>query len=326
MKEVFAIKKDRDLALDFGKGLAIILMLYDHIVGKGLFITSFHMPLFFIISGYLLRDKTIKDTIISKVKSILLPYFEYSLVALLVGVLKQKLVHHDTNSMVFEYAKEKFINIFLARDIWLLWFLLALFEATIIYVIIKKLFKNIVLRYLIILLVLLVGYFMGIKYGQANYYYIDLGMFAAIFIAVGDEIKKIDFKKINKIYKLITLVGLIAIWTLGIKYGEFVMALRIYTNFPLCLLSAFAGTFVVIFAGKYLSKIPVLGWFIVWCGQCSLQIMCLGNIFRQFTDWKSLCNRFGIYNILVMFIIQLVMVVVAVIIWRLAKMEVRREN
>ena len=44
-------EKKRNLTLDFARGFAILLMIYDHIIGHGKVITSFHMPLFFCFDG-----------------------------------------------------------------------------------------------------------------------------------------------------------------------------------------------------------------------------------------------------------------------------------
>ena len=46
----------RETHIDIAKGIAICLMVYGHVetIGMG-FIYLFHMPLFFILSGYLTR-------------------------------------------------------------------------------------------------------------------------------------------------------------------------------------------------------------------------------------------------------------------------------
>lgn len=67
-----------------------------------------------------------------------------------------------------------------ARDIWLLWFLLALFEALMIYVGIKCLTKNRYMQIILVLLVFVLGYCLSQKYGSANFYYLDQGMMAVL--------------------------------------------------------------------------------------------------------------------------------------------------
>ena len=50
--------------LDYAKGIAIILVVLGHIFSGGnikTYIYSFHMPLFFIISGYLFNYSNVKS-------------------------------------------------------------------------------------------------------------------------------------------------------------------------------------------------------------------------------------------------------------------------
>ncbi|MBP9989017.1 MAG: acyltransferase family protein, partial [Ruminococcus sp.] len=66
--------------IDMAKGYGMILVIIGHIVAdKGIafrLISSFHMPLFFVLSGYLFSNKkTFKEFFIKKVKSLVVPYF-----------------------------------------------------------------------------------------------------------------------------------------------------------------------------------------------------------------------------------------------------------
>ena len=122
-------EKKRNLTLDFARGFAILLMIYDHIIGHGKVITSFHMPLFFIISGYLLKDQPFRQTLKKKAKGLLLPYLEFAGLAILVGFFKAIFILHANWQATGNYLFHKMVDTLCARDIWLLWFLLALFEA-----------------------------------------------------------------------------------------------------------------------------------------------------------------------------------------------------
>ena len=65
--------------IDYAKGLAILCVLLGHMEIHPIlknYIYSFHMPLFFILSGYFMkRAKLDKDTVIKNFKSIMVPYF-----------------------------------------------------------------------------------------------------------------------------------------------------------------------------------------------------------------------------------------------------------
>lgn len=78
------IRKQRAEFVDIAKGIAIICIIIGHTwsnycsIDKRLavFIYSFHMPLFFILSGWCLKttDVDIKFTLIKKVRQLVVPY------------------------------------------------------------------------------------------------------------------------------------------------------------------------------------------------------------------------------------------------------------
>lgn len=79
--------------IDVLKGIGILLMIIDHCFGWGQnvflhsLIQSFHMPLFFIVSGYLWKEKNqIKDYINHKIKTLLVPHFHFCMIYSLVFI------------------------------------------------------------------------------------------------------------------------------------------------------------------------------------------------------------------------------------------------
>lgn len=70
--------------LDVLKGIAILLMILDHAFGWGpevylhKLIQSFHMPLFFIVGGYLWKAYDARDYFKRKVQTILRPHFNFA--------------------------------------------------------------------------------------------------------------------------------------------------------------------------------------------------------------------------------------------------------
>ena len=61
--------RERNKELDLLKGIAVFLMVFDHVGwGKAVhtYIQSFHMPLFFIVSGYLWKDGQSIEKVIKK--------------------------------------------------------------------------------------------------------------------------------------------------------------------------------------------------------------------------------------------------------------------
>lgn len=89
-------KGNRTQSVDIAKGILIILVVVAHaqtdIIHDIIFM--FHMPLFFVISGFLMkREKLLKNGyIIEKVKSLMLPYGIYLVIDMLL-VRKTLSVH-----------------------------------------------------------------------------------------------------------------------------------------------------------------------------------------------------------------------------------------
>lgn len=70
--------------IDILKAIGIILMVMGHIsfgTHFYIFIHAFHMPLFFFISGYLYKRKDFKSFFVGKLKSLLLPYYIFGMLA-----------------------------------------------------------------------------------------------------------------------------------------------------------------------------------------------------------------------------------------------------
>ncbi|WP_282115102.1 acyltransferase [Pseudoalteromonas arctica] len=138
--------------IDYAKGLGIILVVYGH-VARGLynsgvhinegayqlidsFIYSFHMPLFFFLSGFFLlsslKKKSGKELIFKKVDTIFYPYVLWSVLQGTIEVSLSKVTNGDVKLYevlsLFTYARAHF------------WFLYALFLLFFVSILLHKVF------------------------------------------------------------------------------------------------------------------------------------------------------------------------------------------
>ena len=72
-------KKVRDRSFDILKGIGIMIMIMGHVTWGGdselnIWYHSFHMPLFYIISGYFFKETDFLGLIRKRLKSLLIPY------------------------------------------------------------------------------------------------------------------------------------------------------------------------------------------------------------------------------------------------------------
>ncbi len=90
------MEKTRLTYLDMAKGIGIVLVVLGHSTltsdGVQAYLTAFHMPLFFVISGILLwvqrqEEKPVWDFLVRKCRTVLVPYFSFSLLAIGVELL-----------------------------------------------------------------------------------------------------------------------------------------------------------------------------------------------------------------------------------------------
>lgn len=153
-KQLIANKPNRIRYIDFAKGIGIILVVIGHMIpswyGVGLWIYSFHMPLFFLISGVLHYKKysdtvnyNLSDVAISKAKSLLYPYAVFSLLYIIIF------------SLYKGFSVELFISTITLDGKSAFWFLPGLFIAEIVFFAVKKILKkwwSISIFYIIVLI------------------------------------------------------------------------------------------------------------------------------------------------------------------------------
>ena len=123
--------------IDVAKGLLIVLVVLGHATSNMLvknFLSSFYMPCFFLLSGYVRsRKKSVVARLWAQTKSILLPYFGFSLLLIAVQFLRSKLTHSPyeilsaVESIFIPYSGR------VGGTVYQLWFLPCLFLASFVF-------------------------------------------------------------------------------------------------------------------------------------------------------------------------------------------------
>lgn len=140
--------------LDMAKGLGMILVLIGHLQGDSIFtfspyiqplcvyIFSFHMPMFFIISGILLavkqdEKKPVKDIAKRRFKGIMIPYFWFSffyLLVVVVALFKGEIAYQTLLVNLFYVISGYGMNV--------LWFLPAIYFGELLFLALRRRFKD----------------------------------------------------------------------------------------------------------------------------------------------------------------------------------------
>lgn len=260
--------KERLNYLDMAKGIAIICVILGHIMTTNVlktWICSFHVVLFFIISGCLLNytnslEKDIKVFIKNRLRTIMLPYFIFSIIYI---ILNYMILGFNTESL-----KWNIIYTLIMYGCGALWFLPALFIAEISFMLIYKLLKNKIS--IIISVVLLVTISFAITLFKYNIIMLIVirGIIALGFLVVGYYIfNYIKELKLNNLFLIILLGmsfilsrmnGIVDLWQLK------------FNNVFLYLIVSLLGSLSIILILKNFNSINVLNY----CGINSLILMC----------------------------------------------------
>lgn len=241
--------------IDFAKGVAIIAVVYRHILfgleGAGLnyslvftnvslLIESIRMPLFFILSGVFVRrslmKKDDKEFVVNKLQSMMYPYFVWTFIQVTIQIA----FGNYTNS---SRGLEDYLYIFyLPRAIDHFWFIYALFAVSIVFMLLFRVFKG---NKLILALVGLV------LYGVSPWVHISIIEDVCrylIFFVMGDLLATFisDSENKKKIASPYFTVFFLVFFSIGQGY---VMSLDGDVNHFLLAIISLAGSFLTINIG-----------------------------------------------------------------------------
>jgi fucose 4-O-acetylase-like acetyltransferase len=221
-------QQHRLLWIDFAKTIGIWLVVFGHIKIPENFtnvIYSFHMPLFFFISGYLERDRTIKETFRNGLKTIIIPYvilyglfylwwFPVSLVRhpeIFGKISLDSAIIKPFLGMIFGVGYNTIFSTMIDVP---LWFLIGLFFVKIFFCFLRTIFKqNIILILLTNFVIIAIVY--RIKTMEIDLLFsLDSAFLALPYFVVGNIMKKhkmIRGYKINGIKNIILVLGIFII-------------------------------------------------------------------------------------------------------------------
>lgn len=256
--------------LDLSKGLAIILVVLGHIYQDNYIRTwlySFHIPLFFIISGMLLNYKNITNNnflsiLKTKIKSIMIPYFCFEVLNIIIWFINNK-------EFTISALRWNVIDTILLYAHGTTWFLPCLFIAEIIFVTIRKTIKNDYFTIITCVLITMLPFILNL--GEGITLIVFRSCIALGFIGIGYFIYPIQ-KNINLSKIKISIIFCINI-ILCILNGRVDLYKITFNNVGLYFLCAFLGSISILMIFKNIKFNKSLSYF----GKNSLIIMCVHN-------------------------------------------------
>ncbi len=288
--------------IDIARGIGILLVVWAHIMVTGWthqMIYSFHMPLFFFLSGMVFQKEkfpSFGDFLKRRAKRLLIPYVIYSFATWAIWALFRYIRHDEVESYIMPLL-QTFIaqgsGAFMVHNS-ALWFIPCLFLTEIMYFFISRL-GNIWGIMIVSLCLAGLSFLFGRLYGDCYWFLLpwnaDAALIALPFYAVGNVlIKKVSHKQLMNsisanriIYSLICLCLIIPLCWSSFSFGECSMGSSSYQcNGGIFLARAFLGiVWLVILSGllSLLQSYKVMSNTIIryfkWAGVNSLDIMCL---------------------------------------------------
>lgn len=280
-KESIDYKKIRIEYIDIFRAIGIILMIMGHI-GFGdkfdYFIHAFHMPMFFVISGYFFhKTNDTKKFLIKKIKTLLIPYSSFGIIFYIIW-----LVLHSNNMSIQPLVNLFSINTDQLPIAGALWFLTALFFTEIIYYFIDKIKIKRIKVAIVILIALLGNIITGILPFRLPFA-LDAAFTGIGLFYIGHLLQEFKDNKIINILlnlKNIYLLIIIAITVLLIFINNYInMRLGIYGIIPLFWINVTLSTIVLFNLSKKIDKILNLKIkaFIMNIGKDSIVYLCLNQ-------------------------------------------------
>ena len=288
--------RTRDVLIDVLKGIGILFMLSAHSLGGYVhsFAYSFHMPLFFIVSGYFYRSKGLKCCISDGFNRLLAPSLYTCLLMLVISIVEDfcGLEGVKSPSQVMDmlvYANGSSANY---TKIWgnfacigSLWFLGCLFWAKIIYEILHYLadFRHIALLcFFLSVIAVIIGQYMVLPYSFLQ------GITVLPFLCIGECIKKVDTKQLKTEYFVFFFL-LVVGWLFSTFYDVLNIAAFKWKWFVIPnILFASAGVGVMYYLSRFIAKKPFVSKILAFIGEYSILFVCFPVIESYFIPLKQI--------------------------------------
>lgn len=265
------IKQQRIDWIDICKGIGIILVLIGHgpiPTDLKIFIYSFHMPLFFFLSGFVFSTNKFNnffEFFKNRFTRLIIPYLSLSFLLVLIYVSYEKTINmysFSTKEVVlgFIYSKYEFIKIGIP-----LWFLTCIFIVSIFFYFISKFNKDFYI--ILTLAVLSILGFISSRFVDIRLpWSIDTALTATVFFGAGYLIKKNAhiFLRINMPLKDMAIIAFLCTFIfsyLNSRAGRTDMFANIYNNPTFYYIAAFSGIGTCILISMIIRKSNILSFF-----------------------------------------------------------------
>ncbi len=360
---VLANKRKRNDAIDVAKGIGILLVIAGHVFAFAsefynakVIIYSFHMPLFFLISGYCYNQEkytSFKTFIKTRLIHIVCPYLVFCLFSFLLYIVL-RYIYSGIGTDTIQTIINNFIQIFIAQYAHVmlingpLWFITCLLVIQIMYYFIAKL-KNKFFIIAIVTVLGILGWYLESSYCPVDTSFLPWNLCSAFFsvgfYAIGNlakpyfnrfifEQKKDKKIRVNSIIILIAVIILAVVCSVvAFRNGIVSIGDRKLNNGILLYITGVIGTIAVLLISQLINKSKFLKFFgvnsfaFMACHDIiiSLIIIVSRQIHRIF-EFIPAINREMVFDSVILFIADIIFSVIFVLLynWTVKKINQKR--
>ena len=251
----------RDASIDIAKGIGIILVVFGHtfqIYSVTNYVYAFHMPLFFLLSGYTFNvQKHLQDKwgfLRKNLLRLMIPYFGVAILSYILYVYTAPILslpEITANNAAFGILSGNGINLPF-NDV--LWFLPAFFFAGLIFLGLTSMFNDMKLcigMMLVSISGIIIGSYTQLPFG------LDIAMTTQFFIYCGHLFRNTDWLENRKKSKttgiLIASAATLTVLVLGTLNGRVDLMTRVYGDPAMFFLAGLSGSVLVLMTSLFFS-------------------------------------------------------------------------
>ena len=264
--------------IDIARGFAIIFIVFGHTITHSVhcdliykILCSFHVVLFFILSGYTFKineNETYFNFIKRKFVRIMVPYFVWAVLFLIPYLIFGEAIASNVGTKGNFELKHQLINVLYGngneqalKQNTSLWFLPALFSMELIYYWIIKVIrkKTSLVKILIIIPLLLIAFLTNSYLEFILPWGLNTVLVLGIFFYIGYLIKEFKICSKEKLFKIYYIVPLLLIGLIAGLLNENISAVNYrYGHLLLALISGLCLSIIVIYISFLINKNKIL--------------------------------------------------------------------
>ena len=295
-------KKTRIQFIDIAKGIAMISIILGHLGNTAInrVVFTFHVPIFFLITGYFINTKdNIKTFAKKKARSLLIPYAVTCCVIIVLGTLEGTIWGSNMKDTALSWIFASFYGSgstysepFPIKNIGAIWFLLASFWGGILFRFSLNL--NAKIRPCFLAFMFLLGYITASKLFWFPFS-IQAGACAALFMYIGFLVRqtKETLTTISSEAKFFSGCFAVIIWASFIKnFQSFWFVSCDFGRGITDIFGCLCACAIVLWISKQIEKyMPILAKFFIFWGQYSLLVLCIHITELKLFPWWILNNK-----------------------------------